>query len=114
MSKKPDDFFKRNGGIVIDFRHYSADEAGYVCTVRKASRTALYIEAHPDLRMTHVRKYGVDVVFLSNEGEQTLSTVVETAVAAIWDSERGTRTAHTGGALQLMLEPRKSVHLILV
>lgn len=105
--------FENCGGTVIDYRSVSGDEAGYVRAVRAASRTVLDLDAHPDLRMTHVRKYGVDVVFLSNEGARALSTTVRTPVAQRWDSERGIRTLHDGTPLGLILEPRASVHLIL-
>jgi hypothetical protein len=63
--------------------------------------------------MTHLKKYGVDVVFLSNEGETALTAVIDEDVAEIWDGEQGTRTPHGDGALTITLEPRKSVHLIL-
>ena len=63
--------------------------------------------------MTHIRKHGADVVFLSNEGEEPLSATVRERVAEVWDSESGTRTPHNAEALKITLAPRKSVHLIL-
>ena len=59
------------------------------------------------------QKYGVDVVFLSNEGEVPLSATIRERVAEVWDSEQGTRTLCNTDTLTLTLEPRKSVHLIL-
>lgn len=104
--------FDDAGGTVIDFRDY-ADESDYLAAVRAASRTVLDIESTEHLRMTHVKKYGVDIVFLSNEGEVPLTATVRERVAEIWDSEAGTRTPHGGDTLILDLPPRKSVHLIL-
>ena len=63
--------------------------------------------------MTHVRKLGVDVVFLSNEGETALTTTIHQRVAEVWDSEHGVRTPHMADTLTLTLNPRESVHLIL-
>ncbi len=104
--------FRASGGVVIDSRHYSAETA-YLEAVCQASRTILDIEASEHLRMTHLRKYGVDVVFLSNEGEVPLSATVHEKVAEIWNSEQGTRTPHNADTLTLLLAPRESVHLIL-
>lgn len=105
--------FKAAGGTVIDYRTYGEDEEKYLSDVRAASGTVLDIDSCEHLRMTHVRKYGVDVVFLSNEGEEPLSTTVREKVAEVWDSEKGTRTPYTGDTLSLTLAPRQSVHLIL-
>ena len=104
--------FSAAGGAVIDFRGY-ATESDYLAAVRRESRTLLNIDASEHLRMTHLRKYGVDIVFLSNEGEEPIAATVHEAVAEIWDSEQGTRTQHRAGTLSLVLPPRKSVHLIL-
>lgn len=105
--------FRAAGGAVVDFREYKEKEIAFVQRIRDLSNTTLNIEAAENLRMTHVRKYGVDIVFLSNEGEAPLSTVVYEEIEEIWDSEKGTRTPHTGGILALTLAPRESVHLIL-
>ncbi len=105
--------FQASGGVVLDRRRFTADEA-FLAAVRGASRTILPIEAAEHLRMTHIRKHGVDVVFLSNEGEEPLSATVRAKVAEIWDSERGTRTLHNADSLALTLAPRQSVHLILI
>lgn len=104
--------FRREGGMVIDRRQY-ASEPDYLTAVRRASQTLLRIDAPAPVRMTHVRKYGVDVVFLSNEGEELLSVAIREKVAEIWDSEQGTRTPHSGHTLTLAMPPRKSFHLIL-
>ena len=104
--------FRKTGGVVLDRRLFASDEA-FLAAVRGASRTILRREASEHLRMTHIRKYGVDVVFLSNEGEEPLSARVLERVAEVWDSERGTRTPHHADTLSLSLEPRQSLHLIL-
>ena len=104
--------FCSEGGVVIDRRHY-VTETDYLADIRRASQTLLDMDASQHLRMTHVKKYGVDVVFLSNEGEETLTTTIREKVAEIWDSEQGTRTSHTADTLTLTLPPRKSLHLIL-
>ena len=104
--------FRASGGTVIDCRDYDS-EADYLSAVRNASQTVLCIEGSEHLRLSHVRKYGVDVVFLSNEGEAPLSATVRERVAEIWDCEQGTRTPHNADTLTLSLAPRKSVHLIL-
>ena len=104
--------FQASGGVILDRRCYATDEE-FLTAVCGESRTTLHIESSEHLRMTHLRKYGVDVVFLSNEGEVPLSATVFEPVAEIWDSERGTRTPHNADLLTLILEPRQSVHLIL-
>ena len=104
--------FLTAGGVVIDFRDYAV-ESDYLTEVCRASRTVLDIEAPEHLRMTHIRKYGIDVIFLSNEGETPLSATVREKVAEVWDCETGVRMPHNGNALTLELPPRKSVHLIL-
>ena len=104
--------FQARGGVVLDRRRFTNDEA-FLEAVRRESRTVLNIRATEHLRMTHLRKYGVDVVFLSNEGEEPISAVIDEPIAEIWDSEQGTRTRHNTDTLTLTLEPRKSVHLIL-
>ena len=104
--------FRTSGGVVTDRREYGTD-ADFLAAIRGESRALLQIEASEHLRMTHIRKYGVDVVFLSNEGEEPLSATVHERVAEVWDSESGTRTPHNAEALTITLAPRKSVHLIL-
>ncbi|MBP3571889.1 MAG: hypothetical protein J6M42_08015 [Clostridia bacterium] len=104
--------FRKASGTVIDFRDYTV-EADYLNEVRGASRTVLDIESTEHLRMTHVRKYGVDIVFLSNEGEVPLTATVRERVAEVWDCEAGMRVPHSGETLTVELAPRKSVHLIL-
>ncbi|MBQ8696816.1 MAG: hypothetical protein IJ519_03755 [Clostridia bacterium] len=106
------DAFKAAGGVVIDWRDYE-DEQKYLSDVCAASKTVLDIDSCEHLRMTHVVKYCVDVVFLSNEGENELTTTIREKVAEVWDSEHGIRTPHDGDTLTLTLKPRESVHLIL-
>ena len=106
------DDFRASGGIVIHRRQYDT-EAAYLAAVRQASRTILDLDGSEHLRMTHVRKHGVDVVFLSNEGEAPIAVMVRERVAEIWDSERGTRTPYDADTLALTLKPRESIHLIL-
>lgn len=106
------DAFKAAGGVVIDWRDYE-DEGKYLADVCAASKTVLDMDSAEHLRMTHVRKYGVDVVFLSNEGQTELTTTIREKVAEVWDSEHGIRTPHTADTLTLTLKPRESVHLIL-
>ena len=104
--------FSASGGVVLDRRLYPT-EADFLAAVRQESRTLLDIRGSEELRMTHVQKYGVDVVFLSNEGETPITATVHERVREIWDSERGTRAPHDADTLTLLLEPRKSLHLIL-
>ena len=106
------DDFRQCGGIVIDYRRFEV-EADYLTAVRQGSRTLLRITANEHIRMTHVRKYGVDIVFLSNEGETPATATVRERVSQIWDSERGIRTPHEGDDLTVTLPPRNSIHLIL-
>ena len=104
--------FRRVGGVVMDRRDYPS-ELDFLAAVRGESRTLLHIDGSEHVRMTHLRKYGVDVVFLSNEGEDPISVTVHEKVAEIWDSEAGTRALHGGDSLTLDLAPRKNIHLIL-
>ena len=104
--------FQEAGGTVIDFRDFGT-ESDYLAAIRKTGRTILDVESTEHLRLTHVKKYGVDILFLSNEGEAPLTALVRERVAEIWDSEQGTRTPHTADTLTLTLPPRKSFHLIL-
>ena len=105
--------FRAAGGTVLHYPDYAANEAAYLAKIRAVSRTLIDLEHHKDLRLTKVQKYGVEILFLSNEGEQTITTTVREPIAQIWDSERGTRTHFEGDKLKLTLAPRKSVHLIL-
>lgn len=107
------DVFRRAGGTVLSYSDYQGNEQAYLAEIRKVSRTITRIDPHRDLRLTRVRKYGVEILFLSNEGEETLATTVREPIREIWDSERGIRREHDGGPLALTLAPRESVHLIL-
>lgn len=104
--------FRAAGGTVIDFRDFGS-ESDYLTAVCKASQTVLDIDSTEHLRMTHVKKYGVDIVFLSNEGETPLTATIRERVTEIWNCEAGIRPPHSGDALTLELAPRRSVHLIL-
>jgi hypothetical protein len=105
--------FASSGGTVIDRRIF-ASEGEYLEAVIRASQTIPRIDSSSEhLRMTHVRKYGIDILFLSNEGEECLSATVLERVAEIWDSEKGTRTPHQAETLTVTLPPRQSLHLIL-
>ena len=73
----------------------------------------LTFDPAPDLRISRVRKYGADIVFCVNEGEETVSTTLHHPVSAVLDAEDGTIAAHTGDSFPLTLPPRKSLHLIL-
>ena len=106
--------FREAGGIVLDYASYDGDETAYLADVRRASHTWTRMDTHPkDLRLTRVRKYGVEILFLTNEGEETVSATVQEPVAEIWDSEAGTRRTHDGGSLTVTLAPRQSLPLIM-
>ncbi len=120
LEQEPDeataDFLKsfvQAGGTVLNYRSYEGDEEAYLSDIRRISRTLTCLDTHKDLRLTRVRKYGVDILFLSNEGELPITTTLREPVAQIWDSEQGTRQIHSQDTLTLTLPPRKSVHLIL-
>ena len=105
--------FCEKGGTLLCFSDLSDDLDGYVAKVRAASKTVTDLSHHPDLRLTRVEKYGVGILFLSNEGEGGITTTVRTPVLGIWDAESGIRSEHDGTPLTLTLPPRKSLHLIL-
>lgn len=105
--------FRAAGGTVLHYPEYEQDESLYLKKIRDASHTLTDLDHHKDLRLTRVRKYGVEILFLSNEGETPISTMVREPIAEIWNSERGIRTPHVGASLTLTLAPRQSVHLIL-
>ena len=104
--------FCRSGGVVLDFSNYENEDA-YLSDIRKASRTLTDLDHHDDLRLTRVYKYGTQILFLTNEGDDTITTTVREPVAEIWDSESGVRTPHDKTSLRLTLAPRKSIHLIM-
>ena len=105
--------FRDGGGAVLDHRAYGGDEEAYLSEVRRVSRTLTDLDPCPHLRLTRVRKHGVEVVFLSNEGELPLTTTIREPVSQIWDSEHGARREHTGDTLTITLLPRESVHLVM-
>ncbi len=103
--------FKEAGGIVIDAR--TTGGSRLVSKLEEQSLYALDIDAHNDLRLTRVRKYGEDVVFLSNEGEGTIKTIVHEKVKAIWDAKTGKMYENFQEDLELTLKTRESIYLIL-
>lgn len=106
--------FQAAGGTVIRWQQYQSKTADYVQTLRSLSLVDIDIDAHKDLRMTHVRKYGADAVFLSNEGEDTVETVIHENVKAIWDPETGAMIEnYSGDELAITLEKRESIYVIL-
>ena len=105
--------FRDGGGVILDHRDYEGDEAAYLSEVRRVSRTLTDLDPCPDLRLTRVRKHGVEVVFLSNEGEAPITTTIREPVSQIWDSEHGLRQEHGKDSLTLTLLPRESVHLVM-
>ncbi len=104
--------FRLDGGTVIDYREFEND-TDYIIAIKAASKTGLDTVASENVRLTHVKKYGIDIVFLSNEGEKTEQITFNAPVAEIWDAEKGTRTPYSGDSLTLTLNVRESVHLIL-
>ena len=105
--------FCKTGGTVINFFDFLGDMDGYLSLIRSKSKTVTDLSHHNDLRITRVKKYGVEILFLSNEGEGSITTTVNTPVKEIWDAESGTRSDHDGTSLTVTLPPRKSLHLIL-
>ena len=101
--------FERSGGILIDY-DLSPD---LVSRVTEASDACLHLVRKKDLRITHVRKNGADVLFCTNEGEEPVRTVIKERVTAVLDAEAGTVREHNGESFELFLPRRKSLHLIL-
>ena len=58
--------FRNAGGTILNYGLYAGDEAAYLSDIRCASLTLTCLDSHKDLRLTRVRKYGVDILFLSN------------------------------------------------
>lgn len=103
--------FRAAGGIVINTRDTSGSRL--VTALEEQSLYTLDMDAHNDLRMTHVRKYGADIVFLSNEGEGTINTVIREDVKAVWDAKTGKMYENFQEDFELTLKTRESVYLIL-
>ncbi len=102
--------FTKAGGTVI---RYSGG-AAYVNNVRGASMTDVDVDVNNMLRVTHVRKYGKDVLYFVNEGEQTITTTLHQKVAEVWDAKTGKMLENfSGDEYPLTLERRQSVYLIL-
>lgn len=101
--------FKASGGIVIDF----AECENFVETVRKNSATVLNIIPTQNLRITHLNKYGVDILFCVNEGETDIKTLIREPIEYILDPELGTVTPFNKDEYELTLNQRKSLYIIL-
>lgn len=104
--------FCKSGGTVLDYSTYENEEK-YLSDIRNLSQTITDLDNHKDLRLTRVKKYGVDIIFLANEGEEVVTTTLREDVTQIWDSEKGVRKEYNGNALTVTLAPRESLHLIL-
>ena len=101
--------FVQGGGILLDY-----DGCPDFCgRVHQASDTVLHLARSRDLRITHVKKYGTDILFCTNEGEKPVHTVINERITAVLDAETGTVCPHLGNEFVLDLLPRKSLHLIL-
>ena len=101
------------GVTVLDYSKYQGNEKAYLSDIRNKSRTLTDLDVHKDLRLTRVRKYGIEIVYLTNEGETSITTTIREPIVQIWDSEQGTRSNHDKEPLTLTLAPRKSIHLIM-
>ncbi|MCI8332882.1 MAG: hypothetical protein HFE78_08680, partial [Clostridiales bacterium] len=106
--------FKQEGGTVITYSQYAGNPTSYVNMLRSKSYTALRIQGDEYLRMTHIRKYGKDVLFFTNEGEDALTATLNEKVDEIWDAETGVMMKnYSGDTYTISLKPRQSVYLIL-
>ncbi len=108
--------FAAAGGTVI--RYSCGQEADYLAAVRNASNTTISVRDYsPGLRMTRIKKYGRELILFTNEGEDTVDTVIATPrpVVERWDAEDGSITAIDVPACTtaLTLAPRKSILLAL-
>lgn len=101
--------FAASGGVVIDYETCT----NFIATVSRSGRTVIRLERKKDLRVTHIRKYGTDLLFCVNEGEEPIDTVIKEKVTAVLDAEAGTIRGYSGQEYRLSLLPRKSLHLIL-
>ena len=101
--------FAASGGVVIDYETCT----DFIATVSRFSRTVIRLERNKDLRITHMKKYGTDLLFCVNEGEEPINTVIKERVIAVLDAEAGTVREYAGQEYRLSLLPRKSLHLIL-
>lgn len=106
--------FRKSGGTVINYPSYASKTNDYISLLRAESFTALNIEGDPMLRMTHIRKYGKDIVYFTNEGESTISAKLHENVDEVWNPETGvTMKNYSGDTYNLTLAPRESIYLIL-
>ena len=89
-------------------------------TLATVAPTAMLMPAHTDLRVSHVRRAGLDLFYVVNEGEGQIEGVLRIpAVGAVeaWDLLRGTRrvvpatSVGDGSDLPLRLPRRESLIL---
>lgn len=107
--------FQQAGGRVAQFR----EPAQLLATAREASQRAVYAEVPvPSLRLMHIRKSGLEIAALYNEGESEVQTTLRTRLAGAaewWDPLRSTRTVATPiepGRFTLTLPRRESRLLV--
>ena len=106
--------FKNGGGKVISYTQYVGKIDSYIKLLKESSFTDLDIKGDKMLRMTHVRKYGKDIVFFSNEGEKSISATINEKVDEVWNAKTGNMMKnYSGDSYHISLEPRESVYLIL-
>ena len=103
------EIFKNSGGVVIDF----LKTEDFIESIRKNSSTILNIAPTKNLRITHINKYGVDVLFCVNEGETDIKTLISEEIEYILDPELGTVMPYDSGEYELVLNPRKSLYIVL-
>ncbi|MDA0337981.1 MAG: hypothetical protein O2782_22660, partial [bacterium] len=105
------------GVIVVRAWTDAADLLAQLATV---APTAMLMPAHTDLRVSHVRRAGLDLFYVVNEGEGQIEGVLRIpAVGAVeaWDLLRGTRrvvpatSVGDGSDLPLRLPRRESLIL---
>ena len=102
--------FKEAGGILIEY----APCKNFAEQVRKCSSTAIKINtADRNLRITHIHKNGVDLLFCVNEGETQIKAVINEKISCVMDAETGTVTSLNTNEFTLSLLPRKSLYIIL-
>ncbi|MBR6509029.1 MAG: hypothetical protein IKT38_00290 [Clostridia bacterium] len=101
--------FKASGGIVIDY----SNQSEFIDEIREYSSTILNISPVNNLRITHINKYGVDILFCVNEGEAEIEASINEKILYVLDAESGEVLNCECGKYKLSLLPRKSLYLIL-
>lgn len=101
--------FELSGGIVINY----AQKTDFIEQMLKYSSTILNIDSHPSLRITRINKYGVDILFCVNEGEEGFKTTIHEQIDYVLDPENGSVTKYEENEYELNLLPRKSLYLVL-